>query len=63
MKIERDRKFVPITIILESLREAKIVLSNLVVGDSVTRCNFDVSDQHIVHILIKALRSEGIEER
>ena len=63
MKISRGVSFVPIVVTLEDLREARILLSTLLVSrNTMLRLDFDTFDMRIVDNLIKALQSEGITE-
>jgi len=62
MKISRGVRFVPIVVTLEDLREARMLLSTLLVGRNIMRLDFDTFDKCIVDNLIKALQSEGITE-
>jgi hypothetical protein len=60
MKISRGIKFVPIVVTLEDLREARVLLSALIIGIGRMRLDVDPFDECIIDSLIKALRSEGI---
>lgn len=61
MKISRGEGFVPILITVETLREARVLLSALIIGDN-AMIHFNGPDKITTYDFIRALKSEGITE-
>lgn len=61
MKVKNVSEFVPFTITIETLREAQVLLSTLIIGEYNMR-TFNICDKTMVKDFIYHLRTRGIDE-
>lgn len=64
MKVKREGGFIPITITLENLNEARLVLTALIIGNChMPSRSFLADDCAVSGELIRKLQNEGITKR